>query len=57
MELGSSVAKTLHLRRTNYLTDNFTLAEAVAKREPNNYHGHWSIRPSLSQFVQNTKNQ
>jgi hypothetical protein len=37
MELGSSVAEALHLRRTNYLTDNFTLAEAAAKREPNNY--------------------
>jgi hypothetical protein len=57
MELGSSVAEALHLRRTNYLSDNFTLAEAAAKREPNNYPGHWSIRPSLNQFVQNTKNQ
>jgi hypothetical protein len=37
MELGSSVAEALHLRRTKYLTDNFTLAEAAAKREPNNY--------------------
>lgn len=55
LELGAQIAKALNLHRTNFLTDNQVLAEAAARRCPEDYPGHWTIRDSLSAFIKHTK--
>jgi len=51
--VGARLAAALNLQVVNFLTDNEILAGA-AKRSSRHYHGHWSLRPILAEFIQVT---
>ena len=52
--LAYQIAGILHLQQPNYLTDNATLAAAVASQNMISAPGHWSIRPQLAQITNST---
>jgi hypothetical protein len=51
LELAAQIGKSLQVEEANFLTDNQILANALTRRDPTNYPGHWIIRPNLYQFL------
>jgi hypothetical protein len=49
--LATKVAEVLRLQCTTFLTDNATLATAVASQDLINAPGHWTIRPQLADII------
>lgn len=48
MMLASRIAELLHLQQVTFLTDNMTLATALAANKPIITPGHWTIRSQLA---------
>lgn len=55
LELAAQICLALKVQHPNFLTDSQVLAEAAARRDPSKHPGHWTIRPSLHQFISYTQ--
>jgi formamidopyrimidine-DNA glycosylase len=54
MELAAKIGRSLQVQKPNFLTDNLILAQALQRKDPATYPGHWIIRPNLHQFFHHT---
>lgn len=58
MQLATSVSEALHLTRPTFLTDNLSLAKAVADLKIDTHHLHWNCRNTLAMILNSfTKQQ
>jgi ribonuclease HI len=47
LEIAAHIGKSLNIHNPIFLTDNLILVQAIPKKDPANYRGHWIIRPNL----------
>jgi ribonuclease HI len=52
MEVAAQIANKLKVQNSNFLTDNFIVAQSLKQHDLKKNPGHWTIRPNLQQILQ-----